>query len=689
MPYAESNLALEKQGDPIFQTILKINHVMKKSMFFLLWLFSFFFGFGNVRMSAIFSDHMVLQRNKPIPVWGRAAPGENVMVEFNRQSKLVRADSSGRWMVRLDPEKAGGPFTLMIRAGNNLTFHDVMVGEVWICSGQSNMEFMVRSVADAETEMADAGYPQIRHFTVHRDISSTPKEELTEGHWDVCSPETVGDFTAVGYFFAREIFNEIKIPIGLINATWGGTVVETWTSKNTLERSDDFKDIITEISHFSQDSLFEAKKRASVKYLSQLTKKIESLQGGVNNFRDIDQWMKTDYDDSKWPQMKLPGQWEKQIKALKYLDGSAWFRKYFTMGMAEEGKAAKIHLAMIDDNDWTYVNGVLVGSSDVWNKKRIYDVPEKVLKSGKNVVAIRAVDGGGGGGIYGNSADMQIVVNRKNISLAGVWSFKVDSMSTKIPDVEPNDFPCLLYNAMINPVIPYAMQGVLWYQGESNAGRAFQYRKAFPMLIKDWRSHWGTGDFPFYFVQLASFNEDNGNSKNGSTWAELREAQLMTLSLPNTGMAVTADIGDSANIHPRNKQDVGKRLAAVALKNVYGKNIICCSPLFTSREMKGNSMILSFYNTGSGLMAKDKYGYLKGFEIAGADSIFHFAKAFIVGDKVIVFSDSVNEPVAVRYGWADNAGEDNLYNKDGYPASPFRTDQWKGITEEEKYTVSL
>lgn len=442
-----------------------------------------------------------------------------------------------------------------------------MVGEVWICSGQSNMEFMVRSVADAETEIAEANYPQIRHFTVPKDISAFPKDELTEGHWDVCSPETVVDFTAVGYFFAREIFNEIKIPIGLINATWGGTVVETWTSKKTLERSDDFKDIIEAISSFNQDSLLETKRRTSEKYLSQLTKKIESLQGSVNNFNDVDQWMKADSDD------------------------------------------------------------------------------------------------------------MKIIVNRKNISLAGEWSFKVDSISMKTQGVEPNDFPCLLYNAMINPVIPYAMQGVIWYQGESNAARAFQYRKAFPMLIRDWRNHWANGDFPFYFVQLSSFNADNGNSKKGSTWAELREAQLMTLSLPNTGMAVTTDIGDSADIHPRNKQDVGKRLAAVALKNIYGKNIVCCSPLFKSMKVKGNQIILSFYNTGSGLMAKDKYGYLKGFEIAGADSIFHFAKAFIEGDEVIVSGDSVNVPVTVRYGWADDAGEDNLYNKDGYPASPFRTDQ--------------
>ena len=671
----------EKQG------LGKKNHVMKKSILFSLFIFAFFSGFGNARVTAIFSDHMVLQRNKPIPIWGWADPGENVTVEFNRQSKSVITDNKGKWNVSLDPEKEGGPFKLIIKAGNKLTFRDVLVGEVWICSGQSNMEFKVKSGADAEREIAEANYPLIRHFTVPQDISASPKEELTKGHWDVCTPKTVGDFTAVGYFFAREIFNEMKIPIGLINSTWGGTMVETWISKNALERNDDFKEIMAATSSFNQDSLIIAKKRAAEKYLSKLTKTIESLQGSVNHFNDVDQWMKTDYNDQNWPHMKLPGLWEKQVKGLKSLDGSVWFRKDFTLGSEEEDKPAKIELAMIDDNDSTYVNGVLVGSTFVWNKKRIYEVPQKVLKSGKNVVAIRAIDGGGGGGIYGNSADMNIMVNRKKISLAGEWLFKVDSMSTKIQGVGPNDFPCLLYNAMINPVVPYAMQGVIWYQGESNAERAFQYREAFPMLIKDWRDRWAGGDFPFYFVQLASYNEENGNSKKGSTWAELREAQVMTLSLPNTGMAVTTDIGDSADIHPRNKQDVGKRLAAVALKNVYGKNIVCCSPLYKSMVVKGNRIIISFYNTGSGLMANDKYGYLKGFEIAGADSLFHFAKALIEGDEVFVFCDSVNEPVAVRYGWADDAGEDNLYNKDGYPASPFRTDHWKGITEEEKFTT--
>jgi sialate O-acetylesterase len=280
---------------------------------------------------------------------------------------------------------------------------------------------------------------------------------------------------------------------------------------------------------------------------------------------------------------------------------------------------------------------------------------------------------------------MKIIIDNKPESLAGDWSFHIESIMQS-SSVGPNDYPTLLFNAMVKPLIPYAMRGVIWYQGEANAGRAYQYRQAFPLMIKDWRRHWGS-DFPFYFVQLASFNAGNGNSKNGSTWAELREAQTLTLSLPNTGMAVTTDIGNATDIHPKNKQDVGKRLAAIALHDVYGKNMVNSGPAYQSMQTTGNTVILSFKNIGSGLMAKTNDGNLSGFEIAGDDKIFYRAKAFIKADKVIVSSDAVSHPVAVRFGWVDNAGDDNLFNKEGFPAVPFRTDKWKGITEAAKFEI--
>ena len=621
---------------------------------------------------------MVLQRNKPIPVWGWSDANEKITVQFNQQIKSVKADKSGHWMIKLDNESAGGPYQLIVKGKNVITISDVLVGEVWVCSGQSNMEFAVRSVINADKEIAAANYPQIHHFTVPKNISSMPKDDVTGGGWKVCSPETVGDFTAVGYFFARELYRELKIPIGLINTSWGGTHSETWTSRKAFENSDEFKNMIVAMPSLNLDSLEKAKNEL-------MKKKIETIQGSFEKFTDVESWKNISYDDSHWPRMNLPSLWEQ--KGLNGLDGIVWFRKAINVSAEDAGKEASLELSMIDDNDITYVNGVKVGSTNAWNAKRKYTIPAGVLKAGKNVIIVRVEDTGGGGGIYGDAADMKITIENKVQSLAGDWLFKIESLMPGSSSVGPNDYPTLLFNAMLNPLIPYAIEGAIWYQGESNADRAYQYRQAFPLMITDWRQHWNQGNFPFYFVQLASFNSANGNSKKGSTWAELREAQTMTLSLPNTGMSVTTDIGNDSDIHPKNKQDVGKRLAAIALHNVYEKNIVYSGPVYQSMKVEGNKVILSFTNTGSGLMVKDKDGYLKGFEVAGGDKQFHYAKAVIENDHVAVLSDSVINPVAVRFGWADDAGEDNLFNKEGFPAGPFRTDQWKGITENAKFKI--
>jgi sialate O-acetylesterase len=325
-----------------------------------------------------------------------------------------------------------------------------------------------------------------------------------------------------------------------------------------------------------------------------------------------------------------------------------------------------------------------VGATAGYNVKRVYPIPAGVLKEGRNVIAVRADDTGGGGGIYGDAADMKLQVGNDAIALNGTWKFRVAAVQAGDSFTNPNSYPTLLYNAMVHPLIPFAMKGVLWYQGENNAGRAHQYRTAFPLMIQDWRKRWGT-DFPFYFVQLASFEAGGGDSRKGSTWAELREAQTATLSLPNTGMAVTTDIGEATDIHPKNKQDVGLRLAAIALHRAYGKGNVSSGPVYQSMQSEGNKVLLHFTSTGSGLMARDKYGYLRGFEVAGEDQKFHYAKAFVQGDRVVVYADEVANPVAVRYAWANDAGDANLYNKEGFPAVPFRTDAWKGVTETARY----
>jgi len=636
------------------------------------------FVYADVTLPRIFGDNMVLQRNKPIPVWGWAAANEKITVQFNKQLKTIKADKTGQWKLSLDPEQAGGPWQLTVKGKNNLTINNILVGEVWICSGQSNMEWTVNSTNNKDEEIKNANFPQIRHFKVPLKTAIAPQKDISGGEWKVCSPQTVGDFTAVGYFFARDLNQQLNVPVGLINTSWGGTMVETWTSKEAFDNSEEFK---TLFGNAPIANLEETAKQRN----KQLVQKIEALQGSLNVNTETGSWKSITLNDDNWPHMKLPNAWESQ--GYEDLDGVVWFRKTIVLNEAQAGKTATIELAQIDDIDETFVNGTKVGGMAQWDAPRSYTIPAGILKAGKNVIAIRVTDNGGGGGVHGDPLTMKLTIDNSAQSLAGDWLFKVESV--RIVDATgPNSYPTLLFNSMVNPLIPYAIQGAIWYQGETNAGRAYQYRKAFPLMINDWRKRWNQGDFPFYFVQLASFNAANGSTKNGSTWAELREAQTNTLALPNTGMAVTIDIGESKDIHPRNKQDVGKRLAAIALNNLYQKNREWSGPSYQAMKTVGNKIELSFTHASNGFMAKDKYGYIKGFEIAGADHKFYFAQAQVSGDKLIVWSDNVTAPLAVRYAWADDMPEANLYNKEGFPAVPFRTDTWKGITEEVKYKVN-
>ncbi|MDI1306073.1 MAG: sialate O-acetylesterase [bacterium] len=648
---------------------------MKKSIVFL-FLIASIMANANVRMPLLFSDGMVLQRNKEIPVWGWADANEKIAVHFNKQTKTIKADATGKWMVRLDSEKAGGPFELTITGKNKIIIKDVLVGEVWICSGQSNMEFQMYKTMNSEKEMADSDYPMIRHFGVAQDLSGSPKEDLKAGKWAICSKETVSDFTAVGYFFAKKLYAELKIPIGIINTSWGGTCVETWTSRQAFEKNAEFKDMIADVPMLNMDSI-------SKLYAKTMRERVEKIQGTEVNTANETTFKELTFNDASWAELNVPGLWENQ--PLGDLDGVVWMRKTITLSAEDIKNGTTLSLSKIDDEDITYVNGIEVGRNTLWDAKRVYTIPENILKEGKNVIAVRVVDNSGGGGIYGESSDLKLTLGSKIIPLEGKWKYKVIVVKTAL---SPNSYPSLLYNAMVNPLIPYAFQGVLWYQGEANVWRAKQYKKAFPLMITDWRTKWKQGDFPFYFVQLSTFNEFNGNSKNGSKWAELREAQSQTLQLPNTGMAVTTDVGNAKDIHPTNKQDVGKRLAAIALNNVYGKKMIYSGPTYKSLEIKGNQIILTFDNIGSGLTTFDNSENLKGFEIAGADKIFYAAKAIIKDNKVIVSSEIVQNPIAIHYGWADDDTAINLFNKEKFPASPFRTDDWEMITANEKYKVS-
>jgi sialate O-acetylesterase len=637
--------------------------------------------YANVQLPRIFGDHMVLQREKPIIIWGWAGPKEKISVQFNGQSKSTTTGKNGEWRITLSPQVAGGPFQLVVKGKNTITLTDILIGDVWVCSGQSNMEWTLANTLNSTEEIRRAQFPTIRHIKIPNTVASEPQTDIKGGEWKICNPHNAADFTAVGYFFARELTKNINVPIGLINTTWGGTHSETWTSRKAFEESDEFKDMIKGLPNMNLDSLAKQKE-------SETIARLEKLQGGLpKNQAEIDSWKTIDFNDAQWRKLKIPGHWEGQ--ELGEFDGTVWIRKIITLTAEDASKPAVLDLGMIDDSDETYVNGTKVGwMNQKWNEKRSYPIPSGLLKAGKNVIAVRIEDTGGGGGVYGEPSMVNLRLGNTNMSLTGAWNYHVESALRGAGSVGPNSYPTLLFNAMLNPLLSLGIKGVIWYQGESNAGRAYQYRKAFPLMIADWRKHFNQGDFPFYFVQLASYNSANGNSENGSGWAELREAQAMTLALPNTGMAVTTDIGDPGDIHPRNKQDVGKRLAALALSRTYGKNILDNGPVYKSMEVNDGKAILTFENIGSGFMVKDRYGYIRGFEIAGSDKKFHYAKAQIEGNKIVVYHEDVKNPEAVRYGWADDASDCNLYNVEGFPAPPFRTDTWRGITEGGKFSFN-
>lgn len=461
---------------------------------------------ADVTLPGVISDNMVLQRDMEVKIWGRADQNESVIVRINNQEKKIVAGSEGTWQVKLDAMAYGGPFEMTIEGKNTIVLKNILIGDVWICSGQSNMEWRVQNSNYAQEEIAAANFPEIRLFDVKHRMAAEPKDNLADEKWQICSPKTISAFSAVGYFFGQELYKNLNIPIGLISTNWGGTVSETWTSAGT-------------ISEFSE--------------------------------------------------------FDEKMKKLK--------------------------------------------------------------------------------------------------------SINIDKMPEQA-QIGPNSFPTLLYNGMVYPLLSYAIKGAIWYQGESNAGRAFQYRKLFPAMITDWRKSWGQGDFPFFFVQLANFRQPVAKPEE-STWAELREAQNMALQLPNTGVAVIIDIGEAEDIHPTNKQDVGYRLALAARKIAYGQDLVYSGPIYKSMQIEEDKIRIKFSNTGSGLIVKDPYGYLKGFSISGNDHKFVWAKAFQDGNDIIVYSDKMTKPVAVRYGWADNPHDVNLYNREGLPASPFRTDDWPGITE--------
>ncbi|RVU00471.1 9-O-acetylesterase [Mucilaginibacter limnophilus] len=636
---------------------------------------------AKVVLPGCFTDNMVLQQKAQVNLWGKADAGKTVKIttSWNKKTYSTTAGADGSWKVKVATPQYGGPHNITFNDGEAITLENVLIGEVWICSGQSNMEMtptgMYGDILNLREEVAAADYPQIRMLKVENTMSMQPLTELkTRGEWRVCSPETVSQFSAVAYFFARDLYKQYHIPIGLINTTWGGTVAEAWTSGQSLKKMPAFAPSVQAMEQgLTQEKLNEQYNKDLRSWINKLSGKDSLYTNGTLP------WISTDFNDADWKTMALPGYWE-AVKGLNTFDGVVAYRKKINIPAAWAGKDLVLNLGPVDDADVTWFNGTEVGHTELFLIKRSYTIPGKLVKAGENTIAIRVVDNGGFGGL--GDGPLTIAPANENvepISLKGGWSYRVINTLNQLPPMPykpdgPNR-PTLLYNAMVNPLINYTIKGAIWYQGESNADRAYQYRTLFPLLITDWREKWKQGNFPFYYVQLANFMPKDKQPAE-STWAELREAQSKTLSLPNTGMAVTIDIGDGGNIHPANKQDVGHRLALIARAKTYDEKVEYSGPVYQSFKIKGNTVEIAFSNA-DGLNVKG--GKLTGFTVADADKKFYWADAKIEGNKVIVSSNQVSQPVAVRYGWANNP-DCNLYNEAALPASPFRTDDWQGVT---------
>lgn len=632
---------------------------------------------AGVVLPSFFSDHMVLQRTVPVKVWGKALPGKTITVVLANGKARSKVSTDSTWQVVLPAMEAGGPYTMQITGDGERIINDILVGDVWVCSGQSNMEWTVGASKIYDSVVAEWDFPQIRCVKFDKTTAATPQWDIPSKGWQVATPSTIPSFTAVGWFFAKDLYQKYKVPQGLISTNWGGTAIELWISPDRIVDFKSANDRFTRNAESVQQRVEGQKRR---------TRELENWKKmALDNDEGIalcPSYFSAEYNDSLWNTMKVPAMWEGT--GLPSFDGIVWYRRTFELPDYMAGKELRLDLGTIDDYDEVYINGYKVGSTDDYSLARNYTIPAGQTHPGINLIAIRVMDYGGGGGINSSRMVLRSLEGNNSIILNGDWRYKTGFDFAKMPGyVEPdfglmNDWmPGALYNAMISPIISYPIKGFTWYQGEANANRAYEYRALFQVMITDWRTKWGMGELPFLFVQLANFMSP-ADFPTESEWAELREAQAMALTLPKTGMAVAIDIGEAEDIHPKNKQDVGSRLALAAQNIAYGDAVVHSGPQYQSMSLDNGKIVLTFEHTGGGLVAKG--GELKSFAIAGENRNFVWAQAKIDGNRIIVWSDEVADPVAVRYAWANNPANANLYNQEGLPASPFRTDDWPGIT---------
>ena len=636
----------------------------------LLLLFAYGFMFGEVRLPRIISDGMVLQRDAEVKIWGWAASNEEVSVRFIDSTYVTRANEQGEWFVKLTGLKTGGPYSLQVKASNLVTVNDVMVGDVWVCSGQSNMELTMKSVSPIYgSEIANCENSNIRQFCVPQTYNfNAPQNDLPSGAWKTTTPKNILDFSAVAYFFGKALYEKYKVPIGLINSSLGGSPAESWMSEEALKT---FPVHYSEAQRFKDSTLIqhiEGQDNARIGAWYTLLRQKD--QGYADPQKT---WYNPGLNTSDWSCMNIPGYWAST--ELGKVNGVVWFRRKINVPSSMIGKETTLILGRIVDADSVFINGIFVGTTSYQYPPRRYAIPSNIMRAGENTIVVRVISNSGEGGFVLDKA-YEIVTPDTAIDLRGVWQYRLGAaMEPLASQTFVRWKPLGLYNAMIVPLLNYRMKGVIWYQGESNAGRPVEYRELLPALVRDWRSGWKQGDFPFLIVQLPNFMESKSEPSE-SNWAMLREAQLKALALPNTGLAATIDIGEWNDVHPLDKKDVGDRLALAAERVAYGdQKVVFSGPVYNSMKVDGNRVFLTFTNVGGGLMAKGGKE-LSCFAVAGPEKKFVWARAMIADNKVIVWSSQISNPAAVRYAWADNPAGANLFNVEGLPASPFRTDEW-------------
>lgn len=624
--------------------------------------------FAMIELPALISDGAVLQRDHRIPIWGKAPANTAVSVTLGDRTQSVSSNNEGHWSVNFSALPAGGPVTLTVSAGQqSRQVQNLYVGDVWVVSGQSNMEFTLRDAQGAEAEMAAADIPQVRHYKVPLSWSATPEADLAGGQWQLADKSHKGDFSAVAYFFAKTIHGETGIPIGLIGSNWGGSRIEAWMSPEALGKFP--QQTQRAIEQLGAESIRET--RALRQTLQRWPGTLVESMGPELLARARSDWSATELDTQDWLRLEAPSLWEEQ--GFPGMDGVVWYRKTFKLSEAEAAGPLVLSLGRIDDKDITWVNGHKVGNTDAYDLQRQYTVPKNYLNAGINIIAVRVEDTGGGGGIY-SSPDLlylETVAGRR--SLAGTWEIKPDKAALS-PIGDMNHVDAALYNKMLHPLYKVPVKGVLWYQGESNANtveEASHYTHQFQTMINDWRKGWQQPEMPFYWVQLANFNSMR-NTEAGKPWAVLRESQSAALGLPYTGQAITIDVGDADDIHPRDKKTVGDRLALIALNQTYGqKDVHYRGPVFSGVEVKKNRLVVTFDSTKPLALAGDQKS-VHGFEIVRDDETAEAVQGRLKGQSVVIETENTGEVTAIRYAWDDNPENANLVDTTGLPAEPFQ-----------------